>query len=121
MVFMDIPDYKSAIKNCITVLKPNGLFIFSISHPCFDTQDRWEEEKPYVQVTNYFNEYAIQNYIGPSFHRMLSTYVNFLIDEGCHIARVLEPQLPPEIANKNKQNLRDRNIPNFLLIQAIKT
>jgi 2-polyprenyl-3-methyl-5-hydroxy-6-metoxy-1,4-benzoquinol methylase len=120
MVFMDIPDYQSAIRNCISALKSKGLFIFSISHPCFDIKGHWEEDKPYVQVTDYFSEYNIQNYIGYSFHHMLSAYVNFLIEQGCSIAKMLEPRLPLEIAKDNKRFERDRNIPNFLLIKAIK-
>lgn len=94
MVFMDIPDYINAIKNCITALKSKGKFVFSISHPCFDMPGKWEEEKPYVKVSNYFSEYKIQNYIGFSFHHMLSTYVNILIENGCTIKKMLEPQLP---------------------------
>jgi len=120
MVFMDIPDYENAIKNCIKVLKPKGLFIFSISHPCFDIKGKWEEEKPYVEVSNYFDAYTMQNYIGYSFHRMLSDYLNLVIKEGCVIKKILEPRLPLEIANTDKKYTRDKNIPNFLLVQAIK-
>ncbi len=35
MVFMDIPNYRTAIHNCIKSLKQVGSFVFSISHPCF--------------------------------------------------------------------------------------
>lgn len=120
MVLMDIPDYKEAIKNCISVLKQNGLFIFSISHPCFDVEGKWEEEKPYVEVRNYFNEYKIQNYIGYSFHHMLSTYINLIIEEGCSIKQMLEPQLSLEVIGQNKNHERDKHVPNFLLIKAVK-
>lgn len=120
MVFMDIPDWKSAMKNCIKALKSKGLFIFSISHPCFDVEGNWEEDKPYVIVKNYFNEYKIHNYIGYSFHRMLSSYINLLVESGCIIKKIIEPQLPIEIAHLNKNNQRDKNIPNFLLIKAVK-
>jgi len=118
MVFMDIPDWKPAMRNCINTLKPKGVFVFSISHPCFDIPGKWESEKPHVKVTNYFNEYTIQNYIGPSFHRMLSSYVNFLSENGCYITQMLEPSVPEKAIEK--KNLRDRNIPNFLLIKAVK-
>lgn len=118
MVLMDIPDWQSAMSNCIKSLKDNGSFIFSISHPCFDFPGKWEGDKPYVQVSNYFNEYEIKNYVGLSFHRMLSTYINFLIAGGCAVSKILEPQVPPDVIKKD--NLRDRNIPNFLLVQAKK-
>lgn len=117
MVFMNIPDWKQAMKNCIKALMPGGLFIFSISHPCFDQEDGWTE-KPFVEVRNYFDEYKIANYIGHSFHHMLSTYVNFVIELGCTITKMLEPQLPLKLAEKNKHHERDKHIPNFIVIQA---
>lgn len=120
MVFMDIPDYKNAIKNCISAIKSKGIFIFSISHPCFDVVEGWQENKPYVEVKNYFEEYQIHNYIGYSFHHMLSDYVNLLIEEGCCIKKMLEPRLLLTVANKDKQHERDKHVPNFLLIQAVK-
>lgn len=120
MVFMDIPDYQEAMKNCIYSLKTKGLFVFSISHPCFDIEGHWEEEKPYVKVSKYFDEYKMQNFIGYSFHHMLSSYVNLVINEGCAIKEIAEPRLPLEIAQKDKKFERDKNIPNFLLIKAVK-
>ena len=36
MVFMDIPDYTAAMRNCIAALKPGGDFLFSLLHPCFE-------------------------------------------------------------------------------------
>jgi SAM-dependent methyltransferase len=121
MVLMDIPDYKSAIQNCVAALKKGGLFIFSISHPCFDVEEGWKEEEPYVQVKNYFDEYKIQNYIGYSFHHTLSTYVNILSDFGCCINKMLEPRLPLEVVNQNKKYERDKHVPNFLIIKCIKS
>lgn len=119
MVFMDIPNWESAMKNCITALKPGGLFIFSISHPCFDQADGWGE-KPYVEVKNYFTEYKMKNIIGYSFHHMLSSYINLVIDEGCTIKRILEPQLPRELIEINEHHARDKNVADFLLIKATK-
>ncbi len=120
MVFMDIPDFKPAIKNCIAALKPKGVFVFSISHPCFDSEGKWEENEPYVKVGKYFEHYSIQNYIGYSFHRTLSEYLNFVIEEGCVIKKVLEPGLPPAIAGSDTKYIRDRNIPNFIVVKTVR-
>lgn len=119
MVFMDIPNWKAAIKNCINSLKSGGLFVFSISHPCFDQAEGWGD-KPYVEVRNYFDEYEIKNFIGLSFHHKLSDYINLLIKNGCRIDKMLEPQFPISAIDKDKFHERDRNIPNFLFIKSIK-
>lgn len=116
MVFMDIPDYQSAMNNSIAALKSKGVLVFSISHPCFDMKGKWEEDKPYVQVNDYFAEYTIKNYIGVSIHRTLSSYINLVIEAGCNVVKILEPQVPEQVV----QTERDKNIPNFLLVKAVK-
>lgn len=117
MVFMDIPDWKSAMKNCIKTLKPKGFFIFSISHPCFDEE---QQKKPFVEIKNYFTKYQMKKPIGYSFHRTLSDYINFLIQEGCCLKKILEPQLPLEIIKKTKNHKEDKHHPNFLFVKAVK-
>lgn len=132
MVFMDIPDWKGAIKSCITALKPGGLFVFSISHPCFeyvhkdpsDAKDfrhvkDWEEE-PYIKVEEYFEEHTVRNMIGYSFHHTLSDYINFILDNGCVLKKLLEPQLSKDLVKKYKQHERDFHVPSFLLVKAVK-
>lgn len=116
MVFMDIPDYREAMRNSIRALKPEGLFVFSISHPCFDTKEKPREDLPYIQVSDYFSDYSIQNHIGKSYHHRLSDYVDLLIENGCRITKMLEPGLPDDVPHSE----RDKNVPNFLLIQAVK-
>jgi 2-polyprenyl-3-methyl-5-hydroxy-6-metoxy-1,4-benzoquinol methylase len=59
MVFLDIPDWKSAMANCIQALKPDGKFVFSLWHPCFFSNDSWNE-KGVVEVKEYFEEYAVK-------------------------------------------------------------
>ena len=36
MVLMDIPDYLPALANCVAVLKPSGVPLVSLLHPCFE-------------------------------------------------------------------------------------
>lgn len=129
MVFMDIPDYRPAIKNCINVLKPKGSFVFSINHPSFEEQNNisqefqhakdWQE-KPSLEISEYFKEYEIKNFTGYSFHRTLSTYVNFLIENGCEIKQIIEPQLSEDVGKQNPHHERNVHIPSFLVIHATK-
>lgn len=120
MVFMDIPEYEKAINNCIASLKSQGIFIFSISHPCFeDVGDEWEKNKQIV-VKEYLKEYEVKRNHGYSFHRPLSTYINFIIKCGCEIVQMIEPQLPENIAKENSNGQREVHVPSFVLIYAIK-
>jgi 2-polyprenyl-3-methyl-5-hydroxy-6-metoxy-1,4-benzoquinol methylase len=125
MVFMDIPDYQSAIQHCINALKPGGHFIFSLLHPCFDEVDRPDFEKGYstkgyIRVDEYLHKFMVQQIVGYYIHRPLSAYLNLVIDAGCTIRQVIEPTLTPEgMAVLGEQN-RNLHIPNFIVISARK-
>lgn len=120
MVFMDIPEYESAIRNCIKALKRDGNFIFSLSHPCFeDIGDEWKERKQVV-VKEYLGEYEIKRRFGYSFHRPLSKYVNFVVQEGCRIKEILEPQLDKDLVRQYPEYERDAYVPSFIVIHAAK-
>jgi 2-polyprenyl-3-methyl-5-hydroxy-6-metoxy-1,4-benzoquinol methylase len=119
MVLMDIPDYQAAIHNCIASLNNNGIFIFSILHPCFEeTGSEWTKKR-YVEVSEYFQERAIKQNIGYMFHRPLSAYMNFVIQQGCNIRSIIEPQLDTEVADRYG-NDRDLHVPSFLVIEAVR-
>ena len=121
MVFMDVPDYQTAIHNCITALKTGGQFVFSISHPCFfdGSNEEWNKNK-YVLTKEYFKEYSTKPTYGYSFHRTLSTYINFVINEGCTIKEIIEPQLPEEIALQNPDWSKDVHVPTYFVVSATK-
>lgn len=119
MVFLDIPDWKSAMRNCIQALKPGGMFVFSLWHPCFFSNDSWKE-KGVVEVKEYFDEYSVEATYGSSFHRTLSTYLNFVIENGCNIKKIIEPQLTPEQAEQFPKINQNLYVPTFIVIEAIK-
>lgn len=119
MVFMDIPDYQAAIHNCIVSLKNNGTFIFSILHPCFEESGSAWTKKGYVEVSEYFQERAIKQKVSYFFHRPLSAYMNFVIQQGCNIRSIIEPQLDAEEARRYG-NDRDVHVPSFLVIEAVR-
>lgn len=119
MVFIDIPDYESAMRNCVTALKPDGTFIFSLGHPCFEeASDLWPVKHD-VEVSEYFEEYVTPQPYGFNFHRSLSTYLNLVIDLGCTIQRLVEPQLS-EAAAHEIGNDRNVHVPSFIVIAASK-
>jgi len=125
MVLMDIPDYQAAMHNCIMALKSSGQFIFSLSHPCFDEVDCPDlkpgyHAKGYIHIKEYFDEFVIKQLVGYAFHRPLSVYVNFLIDNGCVLRRMIEPTLSPEGLQVLGPNNRNMHVPNFIVISASK-
>ncbi len=117
MVFMDIPDYETAMHNCIASLKQGGNFVFSITHPCFEEPASEWNKKKYVAIQNYLNDYTIHSGYGYTFHRPLSSYLNLVIRKGCGITNVIEPQLSQEIVQQYG-TIHERNVyvPQFLIV-----
>ncbi len=121
MVFMDIPDYETAVHNCIATLKTGGNFIFSILHPCFEESAREWNKKGYVEVRDYLKDYTIRDGYAGAFHRPLSSYLNLVIEAGCVIQRVVEPQLSEEVVQHHGiEHARNAYVPQFLIVAATK-
>jgi 2-polyprenyl-3-methyl-5-hydroxy-6-metoxy-1,4-benzoquinol methylase len=120
MVFMDIPDYLPALRTCIAALKPEGDLIFSLLHPCFEESGAAWKAKGYVEVRDYFQEQAIQQTYGHFIHRPLSTYLNSVIQEGCTLRQVIEPQLDEALAQQY-QAQRYWHVPGYLVVHAVKS
>jgi 2-polyprenyl-3-methyl-5-hydroxy-6-metoxy-1,4-benzoquinol methylase len=120
MVFMDIPDYLAALRRCIAALKPEGSLIFSLLHPCFEEPGAAWKEKGYVEVREYFQERAIRQTYGHFIHRPLSTYLNSVIQEGCILQKVLEPQLDEAVAQQY-QAQRYWHVPGYVVVHAVKS
>jgi SAM-dependent methyltransferase len=114
MALMDGPRFDLAMRESFRVLRPGGLLVFSITHPCFITKGgRWLRNEDGVKVkwmiSEYFNpagwverwrftdapleapEFAV-----PRFDRTLSEYVNGLIGSGFLLLRQIEEPRPSE-------------------------
>ena len=110
MAMMDGPDFGQAMAEAFRVLRPGGLLAFSITHPCFITRgagwlrdvhdakvawvirdyfnaapwlDRWR----FVEATTDAPEFEV-----PRFDRLLSDYVNGVIEAGFQLTRLDEPR-----------------------------
>ena len=119
MVLMDIPDYLPALRTCIRALKRKGSLIVSLLHPCFEEPGSAWQAKRYVEVRDYFQERAIQQTYGHFIHRPLSTYLNSIIQEGCVLQKVLEPQLDEAVAHQYHAE-RYWHVPGYVVIHAVK-
>ena len=111
MALMDIPDVAATFHAVQRILRPNGWFVFSITHPCFQTPtSTWTEQADgtvWREVRGYFREVfwrsdnrsGVRGQVG-AYHRMLSTYVNGLIEAGLCLERLCEPRASGHIAER---------------------
>lgn len=125
MVLMDIPEYESAMANCIEALKSEGTFIFSIPHPCFECSDLGATKHKSIAdkleaMTEYFEEWVSQERFGYAFHRPLTAYLNVLFANNCLVEQILEPKLDKKTAKKFAEHEREAHIPSFIIVKAVK-
>jgi SAM-dependent methyltransferase len=119
MVLMDIPDYLPALHACVAALKRGGQLLLSLLHPCFEEPGAAWKTKGYVEVRDYFRERAVPQRYGFFIHCPLSAYLNSVIDAGCTIQRVIEPQLEESIARQYDAE-RYHDVPGYIVISALK-
>lgn len=111
LALMDIPDLNACLQTVARIVKPQGWFVFAITHPCFQIPDsRWTGKAGGTvkrELRGYFNEgpwrsdnpHGVRGQVGAE-HRMLSTYLNALSLAGFDLIRTLEPQAQDEIAGR---------------------
>lgn len=120
MALMDIEQYEDAISEVARVLKKNGRFVFSITHPCFEYGDtvgeepiaEWKYEEDtensegrnavHLEVRKYFGiakfevswdmERLAKPFQTTSFHRTLTDYFQALHKSGFVVTRLVEPK-----------------------------
>jgi SAM-dependent methyltransferase len=93
----DIDNLDGAAATVSRVLRPDGWLAFSLLHPCFPG---WGDDAPSSWPTGqgYFAEGwwladnpGFRGKVGAN-HRMLSTYLNALVEHGLSIERAVEPR-----------------------------
>ncbi|HEY0001425.1 MAG TPA: methyltransferase domain-containing protein [Actinoplanes sp.] len=119
MVLPVIPDWTAAMQACVHHLKPGGLFIFTVNHPCFEQLwSTWRAHGDY-RTARYLVEYEIPGPHGVDHHRTLSTYLNQLTRLGCRLTEVDEPALSPDAATTGPPGIQAYvHLPNFLVVAA---
>jgi SAM-dependent methyltransferase len=140
MALMDIADAEGAVREVARLLDRTGRFVFSICHPCFDTDDRsmWVVERAQTpkgdfadtvwrKVSGYRDEVrrpvpwdvsATETVWTDSYHRTLGTYSRYLREAGLAITRVEEPSPLPEAIEGSPQGRFIAQIPLHLVVEA---
>lgn len=123
MALMDIADIRPLMKALSFLLKDNGIFIFSITHPCFQSPNMRKvyevedmngslQSKNSIQIFNYltsqpYKAIGIKGQPTPHymFHRPLSYYLNLAFQHHLVLDGIEEPSFKKEIeANRFEWN-----------------
>ena len=129
MALQDIENYGKAVSEASRVLKPNGRFVFSIPHPCFekisidgriiDAADNYLDEVKYPIHWNM--ERLSIPFETTSFHRTLTDYVNAVNKAGLYISRLIEPKLTAKAYQKYPRLRENLKKPQSVVIECVKT
>jgi len=148
MALMDIERYEDAISQVARVLKKNGRFVFSITHPCFEYGDtvggepfaewKYEEGKEnaaerrtvHLEVRRYFGitkcevSWDMKRLVKPfqttSFHRTLTDYFQALRKSGFVVTRLAEPKPTSKGVSEHPSLRKHTLIPHSIIIEAVR-
>jgi SAM-dependent methyltransferase len=120
----DIDDLDGVLGNVHRLLNPGGRFVFLILHPCFPGRERavaasWAPGDGYYTERFWITDApssSLRQKVGAN-HRMLSSYINRLLDLGFAIDRLAEPR-PPDAWNAATPELDP--VPTILIVAANK-
>jgi len=148
MALMDIERYEDAISQVARVLKKNGRFVFSITHPCFEYGDtvsgepiaEWKYEdgkenategKPgHLEIRRYFGitrcevSWDMNRLVKPfqttAFHRTLTDYFRALHKSGLVVTRLVEPKPTSRGVSEYPSLRKHVLIPHSIIIEAMR-
>ena len=113
MALFDMPEIEPLFKALSKLLKPNGVFAFSLMHPAFNNPsvthlaEEWDDgqiqTRYAVKVPRYINQFqsaglALRNQPKPQlyFHRPIKDYLNIAFQNGFILDGFDERAFPPE-------------------------
>ena len=113
MALFDMPEIEPLFRSLRKLLKPNGVFVFSLMHPAFNNPsttlmaEEWDDGEIHtryaVKVPRYINQFlssglALRNQPKPQlyFHRPLKYYMNVAFQNGFTLDGFDERAFPPE-------------------------
>jgi ubiquinone/menaquinone biosynthesis C-methylase UbiE len=97
LMLMDIPDHQAVFNQSYRILKPGGMMIWMIMHPCFQSPFSHPLEDGSRRVYQYAPQFwkshgngTLRSTLG-AYHRTISQYINDFMKAGFAIKRMLEP------------------------------
>lgn len=120
LVLEYIEDWSGVFAECYRILRPEGHFIFSVTHPFSDYL--------YFKSVNYYEtELVGSEWRGfapvkvhmPSFRRSLGEMLNPLLEAGFHPERIIEPKPTEEFKAADPKHYEELSrLPCFLCVRA---
>lgn len=128
MALMDISGLIATFRTVHRILRPQGWFAFSITHPCIQMPDSaWNQRADGTIIResgNYFAEGFWMPAPGPgvrsrvgAHHRTLSTYFNGLAQAGFQIQTISEPRASGDLEQRFPSY---RSLPAALVVYCLK-
>ena len=129
LALMDIPDLAATYDAVKRVLKPGGRFIFTVTHPCFQSPHSYLVADDDTYSGRHISHYAeegfwkstdssgIRGQVG-AYHRTLSTYINELLQRGFRVNELIEPTLQQADDHDTAYQKSFTEIPPVLLIDV---
>ncbi|MHA2020107.1 MAG: class I SAM-dependent methyltransferase [Candidatus Thorarchaeota archaeon] len=141
MALMDIENYQTTIQQISQLLREDGIFVFSTTHPAFSwpssvgvkapTDSERNEDRIRV-ILDYFDErptlfdfggLALPSpSLGLHFQRPISSYLNELVKNNLVLREMSEPKVSEELVQRFPRNAYwdDERRPEFLIVKAVK-
>ncbi len=129
LALMDMPDLQAVYQAVYRVLCNGGRFIFSLTHPCFQSPHAhydWQDDTAYLSLHRYktegfwksTNSSGIRGQVGAN-HRTLSTYINSLINTDFQLVSITEPTVPNGTYEQASVTAQIE-LPSVMVIHAVK-
>jgi ubiquinone/menaquinone biosynthesis C-methylase UbiE len=131
MLFNEIENIKSPMKEAMRVLKKGGEIIFSVTNPAWDLyifgQEQLGKKSTKIEgAKGYFQRgyssflMGDESYRVEHYQRPFSDYIQSLLNEDFQIKNVIEPELDDEFVHQYPNFLEYKNVPISLIIHASK-
>jgi len=127
MALMDMEKPESVMKEVFRVLKNEGLFFFSIIHPCFCPPEKNYVEKAgkyakevgaYFDVGQHTKKFeGFQTY---RYHWTLGMWIDYIIQAGFCLQSIIEPRPDNKLIEKHPHFKQVEDIPNNMIIVCYK-
>ena len=126
-----VEDFVGVCGNVFSLLKPDGLFVFSQEHPlstCFSRGSRWTKDEQGRKLFANIADYSIDGERQSTwfvdgvqkYHRSFSSIINTLIESGFAVERLSEPVPDVETMKEHPEFADLSHKPDFLVVRARK-